>query len=162
MEEIPDTGRRVKCSQCGHVWFCGAAPVNAQWEDSPETGWVTPEGLAPAGIGASADGSLPSLGPGEMMDGGGGEEDTGYLDEPDVAPDGDGLTLMLWLIGILAVLVVILGVHVFAPQISELIPGISPFLAVYVEIVGDVLAWFAETAAVVGVGLREAFQSYGS
>ena len=76
--------------------------------------------------------------------------------------DGDALTIMIWLIGILALLVVILGVHVFAPRIANLVPGLEPYLAVYVEVVGSVLLWISETATVVADGLREAFQSYGS
>ena len=74
----------------------------------------------------------------------------------------DGLTAMIWLIAILALLVVILGVHVFAPQISAAVPALAPSLLVYVEWVGAVLSWVAETARAVAGGLGEAFQSYGS
>ena len=74
----------------------------------------------------------------------------------------NGLTAMLWLIGILAVLVLILGVHVFAPRISAAIPALAPVLSSYAEVVGAVLAWVAETVTSVGTGLRDSFQSYTS
>lgn len=88
------------------------------------------------------------------------EEQSEAWDEEEA--DGDGLTIMIWLIGLLALLVVILGVHVFAPRITDLLPGLEPYLAAYVEVVGSVLLWISETATVVADGLREAFQSYGS
>ena len=95
------------------------------------------------------------------------------IDDPAVAmsaefssehKDGgsNGLTPMLWLIGILAVLVLILGVHVFAPRISAAIPALAPFLASYVDMVGSVLAWVAETVAAVVDGLRNLFQYFES
>ena len=76
--------------------------------------------------------------------------------------EGDGLTVMMWLIGILALLVMILGVHVFAPRIADLVPGLEPYLAGYVDVVGSVLLWIAETTTSIVDGLREAFQSYGT
>ena len=145
IEEIPDTGRRVKCARCGHVWFHGIMTVQANSGAPHPADW----GLY------SVMGNEPLRGR-EM-------EAAPHQDLVMVEPSrGDGLTAMIWLIAILALLVVILGVHVFAPQISAAIPALAPSLLVYVEWVGAVLAWIAEAAGAVAGGLSEAFQSYGS
>ena len=85
----------------------------------------------------------------------------GYSSE-DRDVERNGLTAMLWLIGTLAVLVLILGVHVFAPRIAAAIPALAPFLSTYVDVVGSALAWIAETVTAVVDGLRNSFQSYES
>ena len=59
----------------------------------------------------------------------------GYSSE-DRDVERNGLTALLWLIGTLAVLVLILGVHVFAPRIAAAIPALAPFLSTYVDVVG--------------------------
>ena len=145
IEEIPDTGRRVKCARCGHVWFHGIMAAQANPAAPHPADW----------------GLFPVMGNGPFH---GREMEAARYQDLDMVElrRGDGLTAMIWLIAILALLVVILGVHVFAPQISAAVPALAPSLLVYVEWVGAVLSWVAETARAVAGGLGAAFQSYGS
>ena len=140
----------MKCSRCGHVWFHGAHSAHAAPVLPHPVSWAPAEQPAP-GVG----GREPLTdSPANFV--------STEIPAEDKEVGRDGLTAMLWLIGVLAVLVLILGIHVFAPRVAAAIPALAPILSSYVEVVGTVLAWIAETVTSVGAELRGLFQSNGS
>ena len=79
----------------------------------------------------------------------GGAEKTGRSRNVRSPGRRDGLAIVFWLNGILAVLVAVLGVYAFEPKLSVAVPALAPLLATYAEVVGTVLARIAEAVVAV-------------
>jgi len=125
--EIPEGGRRVKCCRCGHVWFSELAAGGATRLPARSAAPETASRPGPAGEKApSPDGSANQA-----------------AARLRPAPGERGLAWLHWLIGILAAVNVLLGLHVFADAVSSALPVLSQPLQWYEGLIGNVLSWFA-------------------
>ena len=114
--EVPAPGRRLQCAGCGHVWFQAQREVMA---DQPFP--VLAEEIADGGADGAADGNA----------------DVFYYSD-DGEEDREGY-LSVWLIGLLALLVFLLALHLLTPHLVAVLPVLAPVLEMYSGAVGALL-----------------------
>lgn len=84
---IPESGRDVQCSNCGHAWFQLPPDVEEQLRDEAQTFGDAPPGQAPPAVGPGAPPEPDTLAEPDATPGPAGADDSG--DEPAPRSDSD-------------------------------------------------------------------------